>query len=763
MSIHVFGIRHHGPGCARALRAALDELKPDILLIEGPPDAEHVLPLLTKEEMKPPVALLVYAADKPNQAVFFPFTHFSPEWQALTYGMQHNVPARFMDLPHAIHFARQRETDEENHSETPIEAEDEHKSTQSVAVPQEAEQLLQDDPLAMLSYAAGYEDHEGWWEQQIEQRLDTTGLFEGILEAMTELRSGRPPKNEEEALREAYMRQTIKAASKEGFQRIAVVCGAWHAPVLVDPEAHKGDTSLLKGLKKVKVEATWIPWTNSRLSYRSGYGAGIYSPGWYEHLWAFPGNATPHWMARAAHLLREQGMDASSASVIEAVRLAESLAALRDMPQPGLADAHEAILTVLCHGEQAPMNLIREKMEIGERMGTVPSDAPVVPLQRDLEMHQRRLRLKPSTEIVTLDLDLRKETDLGRSQLLHRLQLLHVPWGTPVHVSGKSGTFHEYWRLQWKVDFVIALIEANVWGNTIAEAAAAYAIDQARNTESLPTLTSLLNECILATLPRAVEQLLQELQKRAAVTADIHHLMRALPPLTTIVRYGDVRNTRADFILPIIQGLFERIVIGLPGACSSLDNDAAKQMIESINQAQSSVALLEIEALQEEWYATLKRIMEDEQIHGLVRGRCCRILLDQQILPEEELQRLTGLTLSPAVPATQAAFWIEGILQGSGLVMLHQDNLWRVLDGWVSMLTTDTFTQLLPILRRAFSGFASPERRAMGEKIKHLHTQTTQPTKSVTGQSSEASFDAANARLVLPTLAQILGVTFDDR
>jgi hypothetical protein len=42
---HVFGIRHHGPGSARSLLRALDALRPDVLLIEGPPDAAGVLGL----------------------------------------------------------------------------------------------------------------------------------------------------------------------------------------------------------------------------------------------------------------------------------------------------------------------------------------------------------------------------------------------------------------------------------------------------------------------------------------------------------------------------------------------------------------------------------------------------------------------------------------------------------------------------------------------------------------------------------------------
>src|SRR5262249_44722733 len=59
----IFGIRHHGPGSARSLRRALETLRPDIILVEGPPDAADVLPLLAHPDMRPPIALLLYPAD----------------------------------------------------------------------------------------------------------------------------------------------------------------------------------------------------------------------------------------------------------------------------------------------------------------------------------------------------------------------------------------------------------------------------------------------------------------------------------------------------------------------------------------------------------------------------------------------------------------------------------------------------------------------------------------------------------------------------
>ncbi len=794
MSVHLFGVRHHGPGCARSLLAALERLEPDIVLVEGPPDAHDALPLMMREAMQTPVALLIYAPDQPQRAVYYPFTAFSPEWQALRYAFGRGIPARFMDLPQAIQLAREPEPPQGGEAATP-DADHNHKHEQQpdiaadaqaapalTVIPEKeappplnehealvAQAIAHDDPIGMLSAAAGYSDSEAWWEIQIEQRRDASDIFEGILEAMTELRSDLTPRNDEEAQREAHMRQTIRAAIREGYTRIAVVCGAWHAPALASveitplPQRRGGaevgaDEATLKGLKRVKVEATWIPWTNSRLSYRSGYGAGIFSPGWYEHLWTAPDRISIRWLTLAAHKLRAEGMDTSSASVIEAVRLAEALAAMRELPMPGLPELHEATQTVLCNGNEAPMQLIREKLEIGERMGEVPPETPAVPLQRDLEAQMRKLRLKFSGEIEKPDLDLRKPNDREKSQLFHRLTLLGIPWAKPSYGSRGMGTFHEYWETKWEPEYHIKLVEANIWGNTVTLAANAYAKHAADERTELPQLTALLDRVILAELPDALEHLLDRVQTSAAVTSDVQRLMEALPPLAQVTRYGDVRETKSERILPVIDALFERAIIGLPGACSSLDDDAARAMIESMNQAQTSLNILQREDYHATWRATLRGLMERDGIHGLVRGRCCRMLLEQHMLDDEELQRLARLALGGANPIEQAAAWIEGVVFGQGIILLHQDGLWRALDRWLSELDGEAFVAVLPLLRRAFSGFEGPERRQMGDKVRHLRggDGTTAPS----GKARDETLNRERADAVLPVLAQILGVDY---
>jgi hypothetical protein len=239
--------------------------------------------------------------------------------------------------------------------------------------------------------------------------------------------------------------------------------------------------------------------------------------------------------------------------------------------------------------------------------------------------------------------------------------------------------------------------------------------------------------------------------------------MEALPPLAQVARYGDVRQTKAEHILPVIDGLFERIIIGLPGACASLDDDAARSMISSIDKVQESINLLNREEQRQAWQRTLRTLIERESIHGLLRGGSCRLLLEQNVLDEDELQILTGLALSTANPAVQAAAWIEGVLRGSGLLVLHQDGLWRALDRWMSELDTEAFDTLLPILRRAFSGFQTPERRKMGEKVKHLYAPRSREAghRYSTHIDDSLLINQQRGECVLPVLAQIMGVTHD--
>ncbi|MEQ7738246.1 DUF5682 family protein, partial [Escherichia coli] len=116
------------------------------------------------------------------------------------------------------------------------------------------------DAIGMLAAAAGYSDAERWWEDAVEHRNGTPlDRFSSITEAIAEIRATdtRPPDHPdvvENNLREAAMRRLLRAAIREGHDRIAVVCGAYHAPALLPAgfPAASADNKILAGLPKSK-------------------------------------------------------------------------------------------------------------------------------------------------------------------------------------------------------------------------------------------------------------------------------------------------------------------------------------------------------------------------------------------------------------------------------------------------------------------------------------------------------------------------------
>ncbi len=774
----LFGVRHHGPGSARAVRAALDAARPRVLLIEGPPEADALIPLAGDEDMRPPVALLVHAVDEPGRSAFWPLAEFSPEWVAIRWALEQGVPARFIDLPatHTLVWGSEAEGESAGDGggvgggEAGPDADaDAGADAGTDAAPQSDVRV---DPLGVLAEAAGYDDAERWWEDVVEHRGlgegDAFAPFAVVEEAMGALRevygSGG---HDRDLVREAYMRLQVRTAQREFGGGVAVVCGAWHVPALRQKVTVAADRALLKGLPKVKVDMTWVPWTHRRLARASGYGAGIDSPGWYGHLFSAPDRPVERWMTKVAGLLRAEDRTVSSAHVIEAVRLAETLAAMRGRPLAGLGETTDAIRAVMCEGSDVPLALVHDRLIVGDVLGEVPDAAPAVPLQRDLARLQRRLRLKPEALERELELDLRKEADAGRSRLLHRLRLLGVVWGEQVVSRGSTGTFRETWRLRWEPELSVRVAEAGVWGTTVLAAATAKAEADAMAAQGLADVTALAERCLLAELPDALPAVMRILADRAALDADVGHLAQALPALVRSLRYGDVRGTDTGALGEVAAGLAERIFVGLPPACAALDTDAAEEMRRHVDAVHTAVGLLgEAPAaghgdLRGRWHSVLRVLSARDTVPGVIRGRAVRLLLDDGQLAQDEAARLMGLVLSPGTPPGDAAAWIEGFVGGGGggMLLVHDERLLGLVDGWLTGVPAEAFTDVLPLLRRTFSAYEPGVRRTLGELVRREPGQRGSAAAVGSGiPGFGAGLDAERADAVLPVVRLLLGL-----
>lgn len=876
----LLGVRHHGPGSARAVRAVLDAYEPPAVLIEGPPEADALAPLVCEEGMRPPVALLAHVAGEPARSAFWPLAEFSPEWVALRWAVERGVPVRFIDLP-AAHVLAWEEPGGGGAPDAgrpggggppggTSGAEAPGGPAGSAEGAGETADEVRIDPIAVLAGAAGYDDPERWWEDAVEHRASLTGasLTRAVAEpaaARSGTGSGRPgtdgrggdsdgcsdsgsrsgrggrgaesagaspagdgpagggpagsgpaPGGPEAALapftalaeamgvlrevcgdgghtrdlvREAHMRLRLREARREFGGRVAVVCGAWHVPALAARTTAAADRRLLRGLPKARAEITWVPWTHRRLARHSGYGAGISSPGWYEHLFRAPDRPVERWMTKVARLLRGEDYPVSSAHVIEAVRLAGTLAVLRGRPLAGLTETTDAVRAVMCEGSDVPLELVARRLVVGDALGEVPRSAPAVPLQRDLGAVQRRLRLKPEAAERQLDLDLRRETDAGRSRLLHRLRILGIDWGEPVRGRGGLGTFRESWRLRWEPELSVRVSEAGVWGTTVLSAATARAESEAVSAASLPEVTALAERCLRAGLSDALPAVMRALADRAALDADVGRLAEALPALARSVRYGDVRGTDASALTEVAAGLADRVFVGLPPACAGLDGDGAAVMRGHVNAVQGAVSLLagapaqsggpgrdpgatapaRGEGIRDRWAGVLRNLAGRETAAPGIRGRAVRLLLDDGRLDEGEAARLMGLALSPGTPPAAGAAWIEGFVggeSGGGLLLVHDARLLALVDGWLTGVPDAAFTDVLPLLRRTFAAYEPAVRRTLGELVRRGPAAGRGPGADRAEAPGAPGFgpglDEERASAVLPVLRMLLGSAHND-
>ncbi len=747
--IMICGVRHHGPGSARSIETALNAFAPDYILVEGPPEASDIATLVAANEVRFPVALMVYQQDHIERSLYFPFAEYSPEMRAIRYAAQHAVSLEFIDLPvgQLMGLVDEEQTDlTEFLQRNRLESDD--ISPEALAV--------QQDPLGTLANVAGFSDGERWWEHLIERRGNVADVFPAVMEGMQALREVAGDMIDDfTRLREASMRRQLRRVMTSGAQRILVVCGAWHAPALQTMPPASEDNELLKGLTRHKVAAAWIPWTQRRLAVHQGYGAGVQMPAWYQHLWEYPRQVVvSRWMSQMAGVLRQLDMPTSSAEVIDAVRLAEGLAALRGYESPGLEEIHEAALSIMCQGDDHLLAQVVTSMANLEQVGELPHDLASTPLMADIAAQQKRLRLPVEYEANEVRLNLREPRHREKSYFMHRLLLLGIYWAELLPEPNQQGTFNELWRLSWTPNTVIQVIEASHWGNTAYDATTQYTKHLLERMMELGDIIHMLNHAMMAALPDTIEYAIDRIEARSALANDVGELMAALPALVDVLLYGTVRSHDTSLLQTVIDRLVARVCAGLIAGALMLEDEAADIYFQRMRKFDNAIRTMNRNIPL--WEKALLDLIGEAHAHAKLRGYACRILYESGRLSPEEVASEMRMALGIVNDPIDIVTWLEGFLSGSGALLLHQATLLALLDEWITELNADTFNEILPLLRRTFSYFPEQERVQLWHKI---FGEATPPDKK---EAANPHFSFEQADKHLPELARWLPWLFSD-
>lgn len=727
--LHIFGVRHHSPAAAIHVARALDELDPDVVLIEGPSDATEQLVHLVHKKTVPPVALLAFTNSRPVRSLVYPLAAYCAEWVAARWAIGKKRPVHLIDLPASVFLQLHERFAPEGQ---PTEGEDEGEAGEDEGAPQAAgpdrSEAYFDDPYREIARIAGDVDHETWWERQFEHTTEVSAYRDAIFEfgrGLRELRHMSKERFEENAIREAYMRRQIAAATQNGKRSALVVCGAYHAPALGPEHAAMTDAELA-ALPRTDCVITLMPYSYVRLSSQSGYGAGNHAPAYFEALYeehraGQPGRVTARYLTALAAALRGQGILRSSAEVIEAARLAEGLAAMNESAVVSLRDLRDAAVTLLGQGQRAPLERALTSVEIGSAVGRLPPGVSRTALQDDF--HQLIKTLKLDKFIVdeprTLELDLREDRskkskeaaflDRSRSTFLHRLATLDIGFARQDSRSQK-GTAFEAWTLRWTPECEIRLAERSLVADSIEGAAAfslaerlAEAVDVAGATKVLLAAATCELHDALGLATRRVQELTVEEAGFASAAEGLHDLLET-------VRYGNVRDVDPAPLRPILQQLYLRSVLLLYGA-ASCDDAAAKAIRTGIDRVIELAFSGEDDIDAEPWLEVVSRVAESDDRNPLISGYAAAVLIERNRMQDAEIDREVARRLSPGAEASVGVGWFEGLVGRNRAALFMRQALWRSLSEYVEALDDDAFRRALLYLRRAFSGFSPGEIR----------------------------------------------------
>ena len=531
------------------------------------------------------------------------------------------------------------------------------------------------------------------------------------------------------------MKRVVAQAAASGIspEKIFCVCGSFHVAGLEENAPMTDEEE--RSLPRADSRATLMPYSYYRLSSRSGYGAGNRAPAYFELLWdALNGGGIREtaylYLTRLAAAHRKAGNLVSSAEVIEAARLADTLAALRGSRYPTLSDLRDASVATMGHGSFSELALAAADTEIGRTIGFLPEGVARTSVQEDFYRQLKELRLERfrTAQGQRLDLDLREKLnvkseaaalgDLRRSFFLHRLRVLGVRFANLLPSRQEGASWGEYWELRWTAEVEIQVVESALLGDTI-EGAAAFALkERSDESASIAEAAAIFQDAFLCGMPAAAAHALAVLQGLSVDSAAIGQVADTAAHLSLVVRYGDLRRFDPAPVVPLIEQLYLRACLTLADACvcDAKAAPAVTQAMDRLNTLQLSHDFLE----EGRWLDLLARVSDRDDLNTRCSGFAMAILLERGKADEELLSREVARRLSPGVPADLGAGWFEGLAGKNRYALIARLSLWRQLDQYLSGLDDETFRRALVFLRRAFADFSPGEKNDIAENLGEL-------------------------------------------
>lgn len=711
--LHIIGVRHHSPACARRVRAQIHELRPAYVLIEGPVDFNPYMADLRTEHRLPIAIFSFYSGKGRTRASYSPFCEYSPEWQALQCAWEVGATPLFCDLPawHPEFGERENRYADPHHLNARY---------------QEAQRRL----MASL----GAEGHDALWDVLVEQTPDAElpavldAYFEGI----------RPDGIEDpvEQAREHYMgRHAAWALQQAQGRPVVVVCGGWHASAIrrLASQADGSQPEIPAPPEACNVGSFLVPYSYARLDRFTGYASGMPSPGYYHKLFRLGQQGAVQWaMQCIAQAMRGGGHLLSTADCIAWQAQAELLARLRGHRSVLRADLLDAALsTVIKEALDAPpawaepgvvqagsdpMLVTMLKALSGEEIGKLAKGTRHPPLIADVEARLNAVGIVPHAAGEMLTLDWHQEADRDKSRLLHQLLILDLPGirreRGPRHTDERD--LSEAFSVRRHPDWLGALIEASIWGGSLESAAVARLESRVEQAEgNLEILSSCISDAAFAGLLGVGSQLREALLSGVRLCHDLGPLGRTGLRVVQLYRFGEVFGASLHGDLkPLCEGIFERILWLIENVG---DGQSGDDVIAATHACRDLLRYGDGLALDAAFAAnTFARCVGNTEAPPTLAGAALGYLLatgSEQVLVGE----VAAQVRKQGLPSRLGDFLAGLLALAREQIMAASDTL-AAIDEWVKDWSHEEFLLALPAMRGAFSWLPPRER----EEVAHV-------------------------------------------
>lgn len=761
-------VRHHSPACAFHIGKTIEALRPSVILVEGPDNANALVPVMAHEETRAPFAIYYsyhdeagrISEEKEHYKCYYPFLDYSPELVAFREGKRLGIPAVFIDLPYGDILAasgegrglRKKEEEKSNYNDDYL--------------------LSRNAYLEKLCENTGLRSFDEFWEKYFELNgiaSESEKWFDDLLAYCRLARENTPPEAMEEdgcLARESFMAEKIReyasrAAGERG--RVLAVTGGFHTPGLralleeggkekakssgASEEGGKGKTEYRKEsvgkANKIpeKDQGVYLmPYSMEAADALNGYASGMPFTGFYQKIWeGLAQTDTPYGdvvvdmiVASGKETRRKEGY-LSTYDEICACAMAKGLAQLRGKREPGAYELLDAVLSSFVKGEyniatDTPLRILKKRMT-GNAVGALCSQADMPPIIHDFQEQCRKFGLKTASTLdteSTLSIFSNKK-HRQTSMFFHRMGFLQTAFarkvkGPNLQLKKDRNLMREIWKYKWNIQVNSALIDVSVYGATIEEAAAGLVKEALKKELKARESALLLTEVFEMGLKEQMQPVFDRVHELMMGDTEFSSLAEALKSLLMMEELGGLYGSRLDFGGLIHLGCRKLIGI-LPFMTRIKDED--------LNSCMNALKLLyqitgrkgeEFGQEREAYYEALEKMIQDGEIHGGLNGCIHGILYGSARETPARVEAVCrGYLGGTREQLLQTAQFFRGLFFTARDLVFIGEAFARMLDEFYGQVSEAEFMELLPELRMAFTYFTPREIDRIAAMAAALH------------------------------------------